>query len=123
MVKNSWNGKDRRRGNDGWVVLLNTASIGGWVGYALFLIVVHYAKPERSTGIQRYHNIEIRDYWDLSLAHWAAFILLVCTLLGAVTLWVNMYRSRRKGDLQKLYGTALAVLSAVSLISLMVNLN
>ncbi|MGY3870303.1 hypothetical protein ACW5W4_12305 [Aeromonas crassostreae] len=109
---------ERRRGPDGWIVLLHWLALLCWACVLVLLTLYHYARPEIAYGFLRYGGIEVREHWDPALTPWleqslwgcAAFTLLVLVLA------LQYRRSRREDDG---YGASLILLLLILIASLL----
>jgi len=106
--------QDRRKGDDWLIKLLRISSIVSWLGFTAFLFLFHFARPERNTGLVRYHSLEIRSYWDQRLSDPALYVIWGCALLSLVTIVLNTKRNRRSDDLK---GYNMLLLLVISLFS------
>jgi hypothetical protein len=114
--------KDRRRGPDVWLFLLRIFAIVGWVVFVAAMLVSHYAVPEQSYGLVRYHNIQIRDFWAYPMTHYLYVMLWGNALLTFVTIAINHYRSRRKTDVPGFNSLLLLLITFAWIIYLSVNI-
>lgn len=116
--QSQWDGIDRRKGPDWQVKTLRVLSLTGWGVFSIVLVLLHYAMPERSTGFVRYHNIQIRDYWDPVVYQWMMYPLWACCLVSLLTVAISRRRLRRRSDSAQFNKLLLALLSLGTLLIL-----
>jgi hypothetical protein len=54
---------ERRESPDFWFYLSQVLTLLSWTLFVFALVISFYAAPEKSYGVIRYHNIEIRQFW------------------------------------------------------------
>ena len=116
--QSQWDGIDRRKGPDWLVKTLRFMSLTGWSAFIVVLVLLHYAMPERETGLVRYHGITIRDYWDPFFYYWALYPLWICCGISLVTVLISRKRLRRLGDSARFNKALLAFLSVGTMLIL-----
>ena len=100
-----WNGIERRKGAD-WVdASINVLNILAWVVFLVALIIFHYARPELEYMYYQFitEKVDVRTWWQMDLKDWLLSTLYICVLFTVVTLTVNRFRLKRKGDRER-YG-------------------
>jgi uncharacterized membrane protein len=94
--------EERRKSPDFWFYLARVLAVVSWLMFIFALVMSFYAAPEKSYGVVRYHNLEIRQFWLTPLT---GYLYLVIWFSGAgsyASMLVEKYRSRRQFD-QKNY--------------------
>jgi len=94
-----WTGvrvKERRRGPDGWIRVLQGLVILCWGGFIVLLSLYHFARPEVAYGFLVYGGVKVRQSWDPQLTPWLLHGLWGCCLLTLMVLARG--RSRRQED-------------------------
>lgn len=90
--------KERRKSNDIWVKLIKVITVIAWVIFTVALVMSYYAAPDKSYGVVRYHNLEIRKFWLTPLTGYLYLLLWLSAALSYVSLVINKFRSRRQTD-------------------------
>ena len=90
--------KERRRGPDGWIRVLQGLVILCWSGFIVLLSLYHFARPQTAYGFLVYGGVKVRDYWDPALTPWLVHGLWGCCLLTLGVLALERGRSRRQED-------------------------
>lgn len=101
MDHGGWTGvrvKERRRGPDGWIRVLQGLVILCWGGFVALLSLYHIARPEVAYGFLVYGGVKVRQSWDPLLTPWLERGLWGCCLLTLVVLVLARGRSRRQED-------------------------
>jgi O-antigen/teichoic acid export membrane protein len=88
----------------------------GWVSIFVVQIIAWKAAPEFSTGIARYHELELRDHWQANWVQFLPFILGATTVLSLLALGVRPMRSRRANDPKRVHLLILLGLTLVGYI-------
>ncbi len=90
--------RDRRKGPDIWLHVMEWLAIVGIFMLLAGLYMLGLAKPETETFFDRYFDVRVRYYWDLGLARYI-FYFMIFGLVSSVTgLFINSRRRRRRGD-------------------------
>ena len=90
--------QNRRKGHDNWIYFSRFLAIGGWLLFIAAFVLSYYAAPEKSYGMYRYHNIQVREYWLLSLTPYLYMVLWGSAVASLVSLTITKYRTRRATD-------------------------
>ncbi|MFM5585485.1 hypothetical protein ACET65_00595 [Aeromonas rivipollensis] len=90
--------KERRRGPDGWIRVLQGLVILCWSGFIVLLSLYHFARPQTAYGFLVYGGVKVRQEWDPALTPWLVHGLWSCCLLTLVVLALEHRRSRRQED-------------------------
>ncbi len=103
MDHGGWTGvkvKERRRGPDGWIRVLQGLVILCWGGFVALLSLYHFARPEVAYGFLVYGGVKVRQSWDPLLTPWLERGLWGCCLLTLMVLVLVLARgrSRRQED-------------------------
>ena len=89
---------ERRKGPDWLCHLFKWLALSAWLIFAVALVLSHYASPELNTGLVRYWELDIRDYWHPILTVWLIYLLWGCITLSVVSLSINRLRMNRNTD-------------------------
>ncbi|KAA3658881.1 MAG: hypothetical protein DWQ10_10225 [Calditrichaeota bacterium] len=106
-------GRNRRRGPDKLIKAIHWLAIFGWINFIISLVLFDKAKPDFETFFDRLFHIEMRTYWNESLAFLSFSWFILCIILSITGLIINKKRHRRKTDE---YRWNLIVLAIISLI-------
>ena len=90
--------KERRRGPDGWIRVLQGLVILCWGGFIALLSLYHFARPQVAYGFLVYGGVRVRQSWDPLFTPWLEHGLWACSLLTLVVLLLERRRSRRQDD-------------------------
>jgi magnesium-transporting ATPase (P-type) len=90
--------KERRKGPDFWVISARVIAILSWCVFIIALVLSHFAAPEQTYGIVRYHNIPVRDFWNKPLTDYLYLLLWFSAIMSFICLVINQFRSRRATD-------------------------
>lgn len=90
--------KERRRGPDGWIRVLQGLVILCWSGFIVLLSLYHFARPQTAYGFLVYGGVKVRQEWDPALTPWLVHGLWGCCLLTLVVLMLERRRSRWQED-------------------------
>lgn len=96
-----WDGVDRRTTSKKHDFLYRLSRVGNVISWVLFvsgLVVLHYARPERITGLQRYWGVTGREEWDAALLPWLYGLFALCLLFSVSMLFLHKRRSRRENE-------------------------
>lgn len=96
-----WDGVDRRttsKKHDFLYRLSRVGSILSWIFFVSGLVVFHYARPERISGVQRYWGVTGREEWNDVLLPWLYALFTLCTVFSILMLMLRKYRSRRENE-------------------------
>lgn len=94
----NFSGKNRRKGPDWLVNMLQWLSLAGWAFFVIAMGLSHLAKPEMNSGLVRYWGINIREYWDPALVPQLIYLLWWCCGISLLSILINQFRLRRKTD-------------------------
>lgn len=104
-----WQGEERRKGRDIWMVIFQWLSLLGWGFFTIALIMSFFAAPEESYGLTRYKNIEVREYWTSPLTDYLYYLLWFTAFFSLTTIVLSRLKSRRSTD-SKYYNMPLLLL-------------
>jgi len=90
--------KERRKYHDFWFYLARVLAILSWVLFIFALVMSFYAAPEKSYGVIRYHEIEIRQFWLTPLTGYLYLVIWFSAAGSYTAMLVEKYRSRRQID-------------------------
>lgn len=100
-MADKWDGINRRvtsKKHDFFFRLSRVGSIVSWILFVSGLVVFHYARPERVSGVQRYWGVTGREEWNDALLPWLYALFALCILFGLGMLLLRRYRSRRQNE-------------------------
>lgn len=98
------------------VQTLHWLAVVGWVLFVVALGISHLARPEMDTGLVRYWNIQIRDYWDPARTAQLIYLLWWCCAVSLASISLNQFRLRRSTDRQQ-YNTVILLLISLAALS------
>jgi hypothetical protein len=90
--------KERRISLDFWFYLARVLAVVSWVLFIFSLGMSFYAAPEKSYGVVRYHNIEIRQFWLTPLTGYLYLVIWFSAAGSYASMLVEKYRGRRQND-------------------------
>lgn len=108
---------ERRKSFDFWFVLGKALTLVVWLCFIFALVMSFYAAPEKSYGIVRYHDLEIRRFWLTPLTGYLYLLIWCCAAGSYMAILIDKYRSRRQNDNRYFH---LHILLAINLIWLAV---
>lgn len=103
--------KNRRKGPDWLVSILQWLSLAGWAVFIIAIGLSHLAKPEMNSGLARYWGISIREYWDPELLPQMIYLLWWCCAISLLSIILNQLRMRRATDRLRYNFVALLLIS------------
>lgn len=89
---------ERRKGPDWLCLIVKWIALSAWFVFVLALLISHYASPDLDTGIVRYWDVDIREYWHPRLTIWLVYLLWLSIILSLLSLTVNRLRMSRVTD-------------------------
>jgi hypothetical protein len=89
---------ERRESPDFWFYLSQLLTLLSWALFIFALVISFYAAPEKSYGVIRYHNIEIRQFWLTPLTGYLYLVIWFSAAGSYASMLVEKYRSRRHSD-------------------------
>lgn len=105
----------RQRRKDPLLVVLRWLSVTGWLILLTALFVLGKARPPVETFFERWYNIQLRASWNLELARYIYYLMLLGLGTSLTGLAINSRRLRRKGDEWRV---SLMLVAAISLLGL-----
>lgn len=105
----------RQRRGDPALLALRWLSVAGWVILLAALLVLAEAKPPVETFFERHYKIQLRSTWDLELARYIFYLMLLGLATSLTGLALNSRRLRRTGDEWRV---SLFLVAAISLLGL-----
>lgn len=106
----------RQRRSDPLLVVLRWLSVAGWLILLAALLLLGEAKPPVETFFERWYNISLRSSWNLELARYIYYLMLLGLGTSLTGLVLNSRRLRRKGDEWRISLILVAVISLLGLI-------
>jgi hypothetical protein len=89
---------ERRISHDFWFYLSQALTLLSWVLFIFALVMSFYAAPEKSYGVVRYYDIEIRQFWLTPLTGYLYLVIWFSAAGSYASMLVEKYRSRRHND-------------------------
>lgn len=105
----------RQRRKDPLILVLRWLSVTGWLILLTALFVLGEARPPVETFFERWYNIQLRASWNLELARYIFYLMLLGLGTSLTGLAINSRRLRRKGDEWRV---SLILVAAISLLGL-----
>jgi len=120
--KISYRVHDRRKAADLTVRLMRIFGVFGWLAMFAALVILAKAKPEHSLIDEDFlarfgYHASIRRAWDMDLARYIYYLMLMGLGLSVAGLWLHRRRARRKDDG---YGLYLLLLGSISLAGIVI---
>lgn len=88
----------RRNGPDFWIRLVQWVGGLSWLILLIALSILEKAQPKEESLFSRLKHHELRTWWDLELASYFFYIMILLFSLSLFTLLINSKRLKRKGD-------------------------
>ncbi|OEU60731.1 MAG: hypothetical protein BA870_09545 [Desulfuromonadales bacterium C00003094] len=101
----------RRKGPDLWSRSLRYLALFGWLLLVSAFFVLDYAKPKVETFFERVYDIRLHQQWDMDLAKYILWLMVLGLLLSVVGLVINAKRNRRRTDQWRLSLIFLGIIS------------
>jgi len=80
-------------------LFVTALTLVGWGTLLYALVVFDDARPEMSTIITQYHQIEVREFWLVSVYDKLVWLLWFCAGISMVNIMLNVYlRQIEKGN-------------------------
>jgi len=80
-------------------LFITALTLVGWATLFYTLLVFDDARPEMKTIITQYHNIEVRDFWLVSVYDKLVYLLWFCAGVSLFNILLNGYLRRlEKGN-------------------------
>ena len=113
--------RDRRRGEDAWLLLMRLFGIAGWLFLFAALAVFDLARPQEYLIDPRLLErlglpSSLRPYWDLELARYIFYAMVLGLTASVAGLWLNRHRLRRRDDHYRLYLIVLGIISLAGIL-------
>lgn len=80
------------------LIAVAALSVAGWLILLAALFVLAEARPPRETFFERWFDLRQRSTWDLKLAPYMFYLLLLSLGTSLAGLAINSRRRRRRGD-------------------------
>lgn len=111
----------RRKGPDLWSRSLRYLALVGWLLLVSALFIFDYAKPKVETFFERVYDIRLHQQWDMDLARYILWLMILGLLLSVVGLVINARRIRRRTDQWRLSLIFLGIISLAGMVLYFVN--
>ena len=106
----------RQRRSDPLLVVLRWLSVAGWLILLAALLLLAEAKPPVETFFERWYDLRLRSTWNLELARYIFYLMLLGLGTSLTGLVLNSRRLRRRGDEWRISLILVAVISRLGLI-------
>ena len=121
MGRYSYRVHERRKSADLIVRLGRILGVFGWFCMFLALVVLAKAKPESSLIDENFlaqfgYVVSLRRAWDMDLARYINYLMIMGFFLSAIGLPLHMRRSKREDDGYGLYLVVLGIISLAGII-------
>ena len=90
--------KDRRKSVDFWFYLARVMTFASWFLFLFAIVMSFYAAPEKSYGVARYYDLEIRRFWLTPLTGYLYLVIWGSAAGSYAAQLINKYRNRRNSD-------------------------
>ena len=90
--------KERRIASDFWFYLSKSLTVLSWLLFVFALVMSFYAAPEKSYGVTRYYDLEIRRFWLTPLTGYLYMVIWSSAAGSYGAQLINKYRNRRQSD-------------------------
>ncbi len=111
----------RRKGPDLWSRSLRYLALAGWTLLVSAFFILDRAKPKVETFFERVYDIRLHQRWDMELARYILWLMVLGLLLSIVGLIINAHRNRRRTDQWRLSLIFLGVISLSGILLYHVN--
>jgi uncharacterized membrane protein YhaH (DUF805 family) len=106
----------RQRRSDPLLLVLRWLSVTGWLILLAALLVLAEAKPPVETFFDRWYDLRMRSSWNLELARYIFYLMLLGLGTSLSGLALNSRRLRRKNDEWRVSLILVAVICLLGLI-------
>lgn len=120
--KESTGKPERRKSTDFWIYSVRVLSIISWLLFLIALVLSYYAAPEKSYGVVRYYNIEVRESWITPLAGYLYLVLWFCAFISYLSLIIDKFRTRRNTDSKQFNLVLLLTLTVVWIVYILLHI-
>jgi hypothetical protein len=90
--------KERRMSNDFWFYSARVLAVVSWGMFIFAIAMSFYAAPEKSYGVVRYHDLEIRQFWLTPLTGYLYLVIWFSAAGSYASMLIEKYRGRRQND-------------------------
>lgn len=111
----------RRKGPDLWIRSLRYLALVGWTFLIAALVVLDRAKPQVETFFERVYDIRLQQHWDMELARYLLWLMVLGLALSLLGLIINACRKRRRTDQWRLSLIFLGLISLTGIILYHIN--
>lgn len=101
----------RRKGPDLWTRSLRYLALAGWTLLIAAFVILDRAKPQVETFFERVYDIRLHQQWDMELARYLLWLMVLGLLLSIVGLVINARRNRRRTDQWRISLILLGIIS------------
>ena len=106
----------RHRRRDPLLLALRWLSLVGWLALLAALFVLAEARPPVETFFERWYGLRLRSSWNLDLARYIFYLMLLGLGTSLTGLVINSRRLRRRGDEWRVSLILVAIISLLGLI-------
>lgn len=114
--KSAYGRKNRRKGQDVWLKLIQWIGIISWVLMVPLLVLMDRAKPQFETFFDRYFDIQVESGWDYEIFRYAFYLMIFLMVLSGTGLLINKTRHKRKDDFYRMNLIIILILSILGII-------
>lgn len=111
----------RRKGPDPWIRSLRYLALAGWALMIVALVILDRAKPQVETFFERVYDIRLQQQWDMDLARYLLWLMVLGLVLSLFGIIINACRKRRRTDQWRLSLFVLGLISLAGIILYHVN--
>lgn len=103
----------RRRGPDFLIRFVQWVGGLSWLILLAALAILEKAQPQEESFFSRLQHQELRTWWDLELAKYFFYIMVLLFSLSLFTLLINSRRLKRKSDRLNISVIIIAIASLI----------
>jgi uncharacterized oligopeptide transporter (OPT) family protein len=111
----------RRKGPDLWSRSLRYLALAGWILLVSAFFILDKAKPKVETFFERVYDIRLHQQWDMDLARYILWLMVLGLVFSIVGLVINAKRNRRRTDQWRLSLIFLGIISLSGIFLYFVN--
>ncbi len=114
---------ERRQGPDFWSRAVRWITVSGWLVMVAGLGAFERARPEPESFFHRLYEerygmeTPLRHGWDTAWLDWVPVLMLVALVVGFVSVFIGLFRSRRRGDPLRIWSFLLVIAATGGLLA------
>jgi hypothetical protein len=108
--------QERRQGDDVRLKVIRWLAVSGWILLVIALFLLGYAKPQVETFFDRYYELRLESSWNMTLASYMYYLLIIGQFSSVAGLVINVTRHRRYNDEYRYSLILMAIVCAVGII-------